>query len=161
VTFMAGSSLKESKRDSKGDMPRGLYTQHGPLLPTCHDNIILGEACSRQRLLCSGASISDSAEEDLTRNTSQHRRSLGAGGGPWLRVQRLNGDVPRGHWVGLVASPGSLFFTPLVVQLPKPSIRSRGFGTVRGSFCQSGGEQVGEFCVWHRRRTREDCVLNL
>jgi len=65
---MAGSTLKESKRDSKGDMPVGL-TPSMTLFSTAKTRT-MEEACSRQRLLCSGASISDSAEVDLTRNTS-------------------------------------------------------------------------------------------
>lgn len=112
---MAGSSLKESKRDSKGDMPVGCETQHD--LSSCKTNTkTAGEACARQRLLCSGASISDSAEEDPTRNPSHaevhHDFPLvDCTVGDHRAGTTLEWGVLWGLWVGLVASPGSCYAT--------------------------------------------------
>jgi hypothetical protein len=52
-------------------------------------------------------------------------------GEPWLRVQRLDGEPPLGAlgWAGRVSRE---LVTPLVVQLSKPSIRSRGLGPFGG-----------------------------
>jgi len=145
---MAGSTLKESKRDSKGDMPVGFPTQHDPLLNCQDKNNGRGMFAAEATLLRSqhlglGRGGSDSQHVTHRRPTLCWECRC-----PWLRVQRLNAEPLRGVWVGLVASPGSLSrylscssLSP-VFDLVDWS-RSRVVG-------QSGGEQVGKFVSGQR-----------
>jgi len=124
-----GGVLSEGdKRDSKGDMP--VVSQLVKFLrPTC----------SRQRLLCSGASISDSAEEDLVYCHSSP--FLPREECRWVGLTLGEEDVVLR--AGLVASLGNRCRTCRAVFKALP--RSNRFG-VGGCLVVSTGEAGVGFC---------------
>ena len=153
VLSMAGSFLKESKRDSKGDMPgeslyRGLSMTSSPTAKDNH-NTGRGMFAAEATLLRSQRLGLGRGGSDLQHATAPQGSSGGGGytfyhssqeksrGAPRLQVQRLDIGAPWGLWVGLVASPGSLS-RHLSCSSLSPVFDLVDWGRSK-SFCQSWG----------------------
>lgn len=101
-----GGDLSEGdKRDSKGDMPGEVGFRAGPMTT---------EAVARQRRLCSGASVGDSAPEVLARSLPPLSR-VGESADSW--AQRLVGGR-NSLWVGWSRLPGQF---AQMVRSPNPT----------------------------------------